>query len=66
MGLEPDGKAWVGFTRAESRVGVPGVGNSMNKGIEVGKTLNLTFPIIGPEEGRNLGLPGWWVAGYLA
>lgn len=24
-----------------------------------GKTLRLTFPVIGPEEGRSLGLPGW-------
>lgn len=51
---------WMGLKRAErSREGIPGAGNSMHKGVQVGKTLNLTFPIIGQEEGRSLGLPGW-------
>lgn len=65
MGFEFDGKVWLGFIRVESRVGVLGAGNSMNKGIEVGKILNLIFLIIGFEEGRNLGFFGWWVVGYL-
>lgn len=41
-------------------------GTAWNKGVHLGKTLNLTFPIIGPKEGRSLGLPGWSAAGHLA
>lgn len=67
MGLELDVKGCVGCRRAEgSREVIPGAGSSMDKGTEVGQTLNLTFPVAGPEEGRRLGPRGWWAAGRLA
>lgn len=48
---------WVDLDRQRGKEGIPGAGNSMNKGVEVLRTLNLIFPVIGPVEVRSPGLP---------